>query len=79
LLALVLTASIVAQPARLFLIALVCKIFKVPAEKVADLTLSEARKGHSAPVRDGIAAALSAFVAAAYGNERAGGDEDENG
>ena len=55
------TVSIVAQPIRIFLNALVCKIFNVPRDRIAEFALSEARKRPPSAVRE-IAAVFAALV-----------------
>jgi hypothetical protein len=73
--ALVLTASIVAQPARIFLIACVCRIFKVPRKQVAEFALAEAQRGHPSPVRE-VILAIAGLVAATRGKSQKSGIPD---
>lgn len=66
LLALLLVTSVIAQPVRIFLSALVCKFFKVPDDKIADFALRESQKRRPNPARE-VITALAALVAAARG------------
>jgi hypothetical protein len=64
LLAILIVTSIAAQPIRILLNGLICKLLKVPPDKIAEWALEEARKERSNPVNEtlkGVAGVVAAY------------------